>query len=82
MTKAKKIPAMAWDQAGEVGSSFENPAAFKKSDSTIGADFQLAMGVATPLDHDAHRSPANQVVSIVASALRRNSDSGCGEIKP
>ena len=40
-------------------------------------DARKVRGVVTPLDHDAHRSPANQVDANTEVGLRRKSESNC-----
>ena len=52
------------------------PAKPKDSDG-VEAKLQIAMSAATPLDHDAHRSPANQVDQNPKRRLRRKSESKC-----
>ena len=53
------------------------PAKQKASDG-VEAKLQIAMSAATPLDHDAHRSPAKRVNANSVGGLSPNSDSKCG----
>ena len=45
------------------------------------SNFHISMGAATPLDYDAHRSPANQVEQYPKSGLRRKQGCSWGILK-